>query len=173
VSDPAQLIAIGRIGPALGTHGEAYVEPWTDDPDSRFAAGAVLVTEPVSSGPLTVESSRSHSGRLVVRFVGVEDRTAVEALRNTQLLVAASDRPPIEDPDEFYDTDLIGLSARAPDGSVYGPVTDVLHIGPAAYLELRIDNATHLVPFVGEIVPAVDVAGGFITIAAPEGLFDL
>ncbi len=173
MSDPAQLIAIGRIGPALGTHGEAYVEPWTDDPDTRFAVGAVLATEPAARGPLVVESSRTHSGRLVVRFAGVEDRTAVEALRNTQLLVAASDRPPIEDPDEFYDTDLIGLTARAADGSVYGPVSDVLHIGPAAYLELRIDNVTHLVPFVAQIVPHVDVANGFVTIAAPEGLFDL
>jgi 16S rRNA processing protein RimM len=173
VVDPAQLVAVGRIGPAHGTRGDAFVEPWTDDPEARFAVGVVLSAEPASAGPLTVESSRFHSGRLVVHFVGVEDRSSVEALRGVRVLLAAGVRPPIEDPDEFYDTDLIGLLARSQDGVVFGPITDVVHIGPADYLELDVDGTSRLVPFVAKIVPVVDVAGGFVIMAPPEGLFEL
>jgi 16S rRNA processing protein RimM len=173
VPDPAELIAVGRIGPALGTRGDAYVEPWTDDPDERFAPGVVLTVNPPGSGVLTVESSRLHSGRFVVHFAGVDDRNAVEALRGTRLLLAAGDRPALDDPDEFYDTDLIGLTARSADGRVFGTVREVVHIGPADYLELDVEGTARLVPFVSAIVPEVDVAGGFVVIAPPDGLFEL
>jgi 16S rRNA processing protein RimM len=173
VADPAELIAVGRVGPALGTRGDTYVEPWTDDPVARFAPGVELRSDPDAGVPLAVESSRFHSGRFVVHFAGVDDRTSVEALRGTRLLLAAGDRPPIDDPDEFYDTDLIGLTAKAADGTVFGPVTDVLHIGPADYLELSVDGVPRLVPFVAAIVPEVDVAGGTVLVTPPEGLFDL
>jgi 16S rRNA processing protein RimM len=173
VADSAQLIAVGRIGPALGTRGDAYVEPWTDDPGARFAVGVVLSTEPLESGPLTVQSSRFHSGRLVLHFTGVDDRNAIEVLRGTRLMLAAGDRAPIDDPDEFYDTDLIGLIAKAADGTVFGPVRDILHIGPADYLELEVDGVPRLVPFVAAIVPDVRVADGVVIIDPPAGLFDL
>ena len=37
----------------------------------------------------------------------------------------------------------------------------------------RPDGRTALVPFVKAIVPEVDVAGGRVVLAPPEGLFDL
>jgi 16S rRNA processing protein RimM len=171
--DPAQLIAVGRIGPAHGTRGDAFVEPWTDDPEVRFATGVVFTADPADRGPLTVESSRVHSGRLVVHFDGVDERNAIEALRGTRLLMAAGDRPPIEDPDEFYDTDLIGLVAKSADGTAFGRIRDVVHIGPADYLELDVAGTPRLVPFVTKIVPQVNVAGGFVIVEPPEGLFTL
>lgn len=146
---------------------------WTDDPDERFAVGAVLHT---ASGPdLIVRSSRHSSGRWLVGFAGVDDRTAAEALHGTQLLVPAAARPPIDDPDEFYDIDLIGLAAQTPPGTALGRVTDVVH-GPAGdYLAISLDTdgREHLVPFVGAMVPTVDLPGGRVVVDAPEGLFDL
>ena len=66
-----------------------------------------------------MEATREHSGKLVVHFAGQDDRNAVEALRGTLLLVPAGDRPPIEDPDEFYDSDLIGLAVRTVAGRTW------------------------------------------------------
>jgi 16S rRNA processing protein RimM len=173
VADPAQLIAVGRIGPAHGTRGDAFVEPWTDDPEARFAIGVVLTAEPATAGPLTVESSRFQNGRLVVHFAGVEDRNSVEALRGVRVLLPAGERAPIEDPNEFYDTDLIGLMVRTAEGVEFGTITEVVHIGPADYLELVVEGVTRLIPFVSEIVPEVDVKGGYVIVAPPEGLFEL
>ena len=167
------LIAVGRVGKPRGVRGETYVEPWTDDPDERFAAGSVLATDPVGAGPLTVVSASQAGGRLVVRFDGVDDRGAAEALRGVQLVIPAGTRPPLDDPDDFYDTDLIGLTARTPGGVVLGAVGDVLHAGGADYLVLSHDGREHLVPFVAAIVPNVNVEGGYVVIDAPEGLFEL
>jgi len=170
---PNEWIAVGRVGPARGVKGDAFVEPWTDVPEERFAPGSVLRTDPASAGPLTVEASSLGGGKLVVHFTGVDDRVAVEALRGVRLLIAAGERPALDDPDEFYDTDLVGLEARGLDGTVIGRVTDVVHAAGASYLALDVDGHERLVPFVGAIVPTVDVGGGFLVIDPPEGLFDL
>jgi 16S rRNA processing protein RimM len=168
-----ELVAIGRIGRARGIRGEVFIQPWTDDPDGRFAVGAVLRTDPPERGPLTVETVSSAGGKWVVRFAGFADRSTAEALRGTMLVLPLGERPPIEDPDEFYDTDLIGLAARTTDGTPLGPIRDVLHAGSADYLVLDVEGTERLVPFVAAVVPTVDVRGGVVEIDPPEGLFDL
>ena len=167
------LLAVGRIGPARGVRGDAFVEPWTDTPDERFAAGTVLQTDPQDAGPLTVERVNLGGSRMVLHFVGVETREAVEALRGVRLVVAAEDRPVIDDPDEFYASDLVGLAARSVDGTDLGPVADVLDIAGADYLVLHVDGVERLVPFVTAVVPEVDLDGRTVTVDPPEGLFDL
>ena len=153
--------------------GATFVEPWTDDPDERFAAGTVLRTEPDGAGPLTIASSSTSGGKLVVQFESVDDREAAEALRGVRLLLPASARPVLDDPDDFYDTDLIGLAARSVDGAELGPVRDVLHAGGADYLVLDHDGREVLVPFVRAIVPTVDMAGKVVVVDPPDGLLDL
>ena len=167
------LVAVGRIGPARGVLGEVVVHPFTDQPEARFASGAVLLAEPDDAGPLTVESSRWQGKRLVVRFAGVADRAAAEALRGRDLLIPAADRPDLDDPDDFYDTDLIGLAAATVEGRALGPVRDVVHAPAADYLVIEVDGQERLVPFLAAMVPLVDVAGGTVVIDPPEGLLDL
>ena len=167
------LVAVGRVGRPRGVRGATFVEPWTDDPDERFAPGTVLATEPAEVGPLTVASSSTAGGKLVVHFETIDDRTGAESLRGVRLLLAASARPALDDPDDFYDTDLIGLTARTVTGTELGPVRDVLHAGGADYLVLDHDGREVLVPFVRAIVPTVDVAGGAVVLDPPEGLLDL
>ncbi len=165
-----EVVAVGRIGKAHGVRGDVFVEPWTDAPEERFADGAVLQGE---SQSFTVESSRLHSGKLVVHFKGFDDRGAVEAVRGQMLSISAADRPAIEDPDEFYDTDLVGLLVRTVDGVELGPVTDVLHAPAGSLLSIDVAGTELLVPFRLEFVPTVDLAAGTVVIDPPDGLLDL
>jgi 16S rRNA processing protein RimM len=164
------LVAVGRIGPARGVRGDVFVEPWTDAPDERFAPGSAVRTEDAT---LTVASSSLSGGKLVVRFDGVDDRAGAERLRGLELFVPVAERPPLDDPDDFYDTDLIGLAAHHVDGSPLGPVVDVVHAGGADYLVVSVEGRDRMVPFVAALVPSVDVAAGTVVIDPPEGLFDL
>lgn len=167
------LLVVGRIGRAHGIRGDVFVEVRTDDPDERFAAGSVLVTDPAGTGPLTVADARWHSGKLVVRFEGVQDRNGAETLRGLRLVVDSEDLPPSDDPDEYHDYELVGLAAVGVDGASYGSVIDVVHSAAGEILVLSVDGAERLVPFVREMVPTVDVPGGRVVIDPPEGLFDL
>jgi 16S rRNA processing protein RimM len=164
------MVVVGRIGRPQGIRGEVTVEVRTDDPQARFAASAVLRTEPPERGPLTVEASRDHSGRLVVAFAGVPDRSAAEALRDTLLLVDVRTLPPIEDDDEFHDWQLRGLTAELADGTAVGVVDDVLHLPHGDVLVLSRPAGEALVPFVRAVVPDVDLARGRIVLDPPPGL---
>ena len=171
-------MVVGRIGRPHGVRGQVTVEVRTDDPDLRFAPGATLLTDPAARGPLTVDPARWHSGVLLLTLAGpdgvvVADREAADALRNTQLLVPVEDLPELEDPDSFYDHQLVGLAAVLPDGEVIGEVTGVRHEGTELLVVRRPDRPDLLVPFVSAIVPTVDLAGGRVVVDPPEGLLEL
>ena len=165
------LVVVGRIGKPMGVKGEVTVEVRTDDPDDRFADGAVLVTE---TGTLTVRSSRYQGKYLVVAFEGVHDRNQAEELRDTLVHVDRAQLPELEDEDDFYDSDLVGLTALLVDGTPLGTVQDVLHLPGGDVLSVRREAGGEvLVPFVRAIVPTVDVAAGEVRVDPPEGLLDL
>jgi 16S rRNA processing protein RimM len=177
-NDPTDTVVVGRIGRPHGVRGLATVEVRTDDPDLRFAPGQVLGTDPAERGPLTVADRRWHSGTLLLQLVGpsgqvYDTREAVDALRNTLLLVSVADLPEIEDPDSFYDHQLVGLQARLPGDEVLGEVTAVRHEAQDLLVVRRPDAPDALIPFVAAIVPTVDPAGGFLVVDPPEGLLDL
>jgi 16S rRNA processing protein RimM len=167
-------LLVGRVGKPHGLRGEVTVEVRTDDPDARFAPGSSLRTDPPERGPLTVAEVHPRSGGLVVAFDGVESRPGAEALRGTVLVVDSAELPAIDGADEWYDHQLVGLAAVDPLGAALGTVTDVVHSAASDLLVVRdADEREHLVPFVRELVPSVDVPGGRVVVDAPEGLFDL
>ncbi len=166
-------VCVGRIGKAHGVRGEVSVEVRTDEPDRRFAAGEVLRPRgrhPALPATLTVTGTRWHQDRLLVRFEGVDDRSAAEQTRGALLYV---DLPPDEvpeDPEEFYDHQLVGLSAEDTDGNRIGVVTEVLHHTAQELLVIDADGREVLVPFVTALVPTVDVVGGRLVVADRPGL---
>ncbi|MUL42175.1 ribosome maturation factor RimM [Streptomonospora sp. PA3] len=166
-------LVVGRIGRAHGIRGEVAVDVRTDDPGSRFAPGALLHTDPAGAGPLTVASARRHSGRLLVRFEKVGDRTAAEELRGVALLVDSADVPPADDPDEFNDHELIGLRAETTEGTEVGTVADVLHNAQDVLVITDSAGGEVLVPFVRALVPEVDTGAGRLVIDPPPGLLEL
>jgi 16S rRNA processing protein RimM len=168
---PADLVevVVGVLGRAHGVRGDVAVDLRTDEPERRFAPGARLRVEGTRR-ELSVASARWHSGRLLVHFDELPDRTAVEAARGLVLVtdVAADERP--EDEGEYYDRQLVGLAVVTTDGTPVGRVLDVLHPGPQDLLELETAAGTRLVPFVEALVPEVDLAAGRLVVADVPGL---
>ena len=170
-----QHLLVGRVAKAHGIGGELAVDVHTDAPDERFSPGAVLNARlrDRSVRPLTVSTARPHSGRLLVRFEEVADRTVAETLRGAQLLVDAADLPPSEDPDAFYDHELEGLAAVLEDGTEIGKVREIARSPGGELLVVDLaEGGEALVPFVREIVPEVDVKAGRVVLTPPEGLLD-
>ena len=169
-------VVVGRIGKPHGLRGHLTIDVRTDEPDRRFVPGAVLRAEsPAGSASrltaLTVASARWHSSVLLVTFDEVPDRNAAEAARGILLhATLAADEVP-EDPDEFYDHQLVDLAAYDVDGTPLGTIAGLVH-GSAQDL-LRVttpDGREALVPFVKALVPEVDLAGRRVVIADRPGL---
>ncbi|MEA5456554.1 ribosome maturation factor RimM [Sinomonas sp. JGH33] len=171
-------LRVARIGKPHGIRGEVTVQVLTDSPEERFDRGAVLAYDVEAATPgslavrtLTVRSARWNKDILVLGFEEVPDRNRAEELRGTTLYV---DTEELDDESEegWYEHELVGLEVRV-DGRAVGTVA-ALQVMPAQDL-LVVDtpDGEVLVPFVEEIVPEVDVEGGFVVVLPPTGLFEL
>lgn len=157
-------VVVGRVGRAHGVHGDFVVTEHTDEPQTRFAPGAKLRLEN-EQRILEVTSSKRVSGRLVLHLSGVDDRDQVTSL-NGKLLVADVDANQSPDnPNEFYDRQLIGLHMVSPDGKDYGIVTEVWH--PPAQDVLVAGSIA--IPFVAALVDRVDIQAGTLLLT-PAGV---
>ncbi len=169
-------VVVGRIGKPHGLRGEVTIDVRTDEPERRFADGAVLAARPPagSASPLrsvTVESTRWHQQVLLARFAEIGDRNAAEAARGIVLHATLAPGETPEDPEEFYDHQLVGLAAYDVAGAHLGELTTVTHGAAQDLLTIRTpDGRDALVPFVAALVPEVDVDGGRIVIADRPGL---
>ncbi|MER7405239.1 ribosome maturation factor RimM [Streptomyces sp. NPDC000070] len=166
-------LVVARIGRAHGIKGEVTVEVRTDEPELRLSPGAVLATDPASAGPLTIETGRVHSGRLLLRFEGVSDRTGAEALRNTLLIAEIDPEELPEGEDEYYDHQLIDLDVVTADGTEVGRITEISHLPTQdLFIVERPDGSEVMIPFVEEIVAEIDLDEQKAVITPPPGLID-
>ncbi|WP_416481503.1 ribosome maturation factor RimM [Streptomyces sp. CL12] len=166
-------LVVARIGRAHGIKGEVTVEVRTDEPELRLAPGAVLATDPAATGPLTIETGRVHSGRLLLRFAGVTDRTGAEALRNTLLIADVDPEEMPEGEDEYYDHQLMDLDVVTEDGVEIGRITEISHLpSQDLFIVERPDGTEVMIPFVAEIVAEIDLEEQRAVITPPPGLID-
>lgn len=166
----AERICVAQISAAHGTHGEVKLMSFTADPMAVKDYGP-LETED-GTATYEIEALRPAKTHLVARLAGVHDRSTAEHLANIRLFVPRT-RLPAPAADEFYHTDLIGLTAVAIDGRTLGTVVAVHNFGAGDILELRCEGErnTVMVPFTTATVPMVDLAGGRMVIDPPRGLF--
>ncbi len=169
-------MVVGRVGKPHGLRGEVTVEVRTDEPERRYADGAVLRVEapPGSAFPhpaLTVGSTRWHQSALLATFSELSDRTAAESARGVLLHAEIPADATPEDPDEFYDHQLVGLRADDVTGERLGEITAVVHGAAQDLLSVRTDDGRDaLVPFVAALVPEVDLTARRVVIADRPGL---
>lgn len=157
---PGPRLEVGRTTKAHGLKGEVLLVLASDRTD-RLDPGSVLYLDDEAHEVVT---AHRHQDRWRVRFAGVDDRTAAEALRGR---VVTADPLPSDD-GEIWVHEVIGAEVALADGSVVGTVAEV-QANPAHDL-LVLDDGT--------LVPEVFVtdASGLperVVIDPPEGLLDL
>ncbi len=161
-------ICVGVIAGAHGIRGEVRVQPETDDP-TRFAnlTEVRLRAPDGTQRDARLESFRPHRRGLLVKFAGLNDRTAAEDLRGWGIQIQRRMALPLGE-DEYYVHDVIGLEVVTTDGEAVGRVTEVLRTGANdVYVTPR-----GLIPATKEVVKRVDLEAGRILIEPMPGLLD-
>lgn len=174
-SAPADgLVCVGRIVGAHGVRGQVRLVSYTEDPASVASYGPLCDRDRRRSLTVRLLSLGRTGGRefWIAAVDGVADRTAAEALAGLDLYVPRSALPATDEEDAFYHADLIGLEARATDGTVLGRVAAIHDFGAGDVIEIAGEIAGRpspmVVPFTRQVVPVVDIAGGHIVVEPPH-----
>jgi 16S rRNA processing protein RimM len=156
---------IGRLGRPHGLDG--YIGLYVDEDDVvHFQPGKTVFVE---GRPYVVGAIRRADRGHHLKLFGVDSRVAAEAIRGNDVL--AAERRELGE-NEYWPEDLVGLTARDPDGNDIGIVSSLVTGGAQDRLVVEREGARFEVPFVTELVPEVDVTGGFVVVNLIEGLIE-
>lgn len=170
MSKPQNPVQMAVIGAAHGIKGELRVKTFTGEPLALADYGPLYARD---GRAFQIVDIRPANTVVVVRFKGVSDRNAAEALAGTELFVDRSVLPDDGEEDEFYHADLVGLEVRD-DSGVIGKVVAVHNFGGGDILDVTLaERKGVLIPFTQAAVPAVSITEGFIRVdPAAAGLVD-
>ena len=159
-------VLLGEITTVHGIRGDVVIRSYTADPVSIAGYGRL---ETKAGAPVPQVRIVRDTGRgVIAHLTGIDDRTAAEALRGTELWIARELLPAAE-AGEYYHADLVGLIAVDPGGTIIGSVIAVENFGAGDLLEIRLagPDRTEYVPFTNACVPDVDLAAGHVRVVMP------
>lgn len=166
---PPLTLELGFVSRAHGLRGEVAIR--TFDPASEALDVVERVLLHTRSGEVRevhIEDVRPTPKENIVAIEGVDSRTEAESLVGSKVFVFRDDlEPPGEG--EFFQGDLVGLTAVDESGAELGRVEEIWSTGEVPNIVIRAPGRPELVvPFADEFVPSVDLATQRIVIRPPE-----
>lgn len=172
-TSPRERILIGRVVQASGIRGEIKVKPLTDVPERLKTLRKVLVVrrgKTRQAGPVAVESAREQGKHWILKLVGIDDRSAAEALAGTDLEIEPLEAASLPK-GKMYVFDIVGLEVVTDRGRPVGQVKEVLRLPPHdVYVVEDHQGRETMVPAVDAIVTRIDLGAKQMVIRPPEGL---
>jgi 16S rRNA processing protein RimM len=150
-----KLILVGVIRGAHGIKGQIIVKSYTD-PFENIVKLPVFDKE---NKPISLKITRIRpDGNLICSIKGCDSRTAAETLAKKAIYCLRSDLPEINEEDEFYIEDLIGLKLVDVKGNHIGKILNVANYGGGDIVEVKFINEkdSELVPFSKELFPEIN-----------------
>ena len=166
------MIVLGRLVVPYGVRGWFKLHPFADDPASWCGLPQWwLATDPEQAPEewkgYKLEQVREHGKGLIAKLVGVDDRTAAEALQGSYV-GAPREAMPVTDDNEFYWDDLVGLEVRNTKDESLGRISSIISAAASDVLVVHEGEGDQklerLLPFVGSVVLEVDVTAGVIRV---------
>jgi 16S rRNA processing protein RimM len=116
----------------------------------------------VGGAEYAVEQTKLHSGALLAKLQGIDDRTQAEAVKGATVALPHSVLPALE-PGRFYWADLVGLEVVNEAGIALGRVRALFSNGAHDVMELE-GKPARLLPWIPSVITHVDLAHGRIEV---------
>lgn len=166
-TDKQDTVQLGQIGAAHGIKGEVRIKSFTDAPLDITTYGPLQTNR--ADLEIIITKSRLSKGLVIATLKDITDRNQAEALNGVKLFTDGENLETLEDEDEFYHSDLIGLQARDESGAEIGTLINIDNYGAGDILELKLTNGkTELLPFSKKIAPEINLAEKYLTIIMPD-----
>ncbi|MEM7719738.1 MAG: ribosome maturation factor RimM [Pseudomonadota bacterium] len=162
-------VCIGAIAGSFGVKGEVRLKSFCANPEAIDSYGPL--TSEDGKSEWDVKISRPVKNGFAARLSGVRSKEMADSLRGTRLYAPRENLPDLPD-DEFYHTDLIGLTVMDTGGVELGRIKAILNHGAGDLLEIVVKGQKQpiLLPFTLANVPTIDLGSSKAIADLPEGL---
>lgn len=168
-----KLISVGKILNFHGIKGEVKVGYTKGKEQLIESLEKVFIAKNGIQQEYSVASVRFHKQFALIKFEEINSINDVEEIKGLEIKIPKELAESELTEDEFFVSDLIGSEVFNIDGEVIGFVKDVGTNGANEILEITDSNENnHLVPFVKELVPVVDLNKKQIVVKDIEGLIE-
>ncbi len=157
------MVIMGKIVAAQGIQGWVKVQTFTEYLDSLLDYDVWYAGNEAAWKPTKVLGAKVHGKVVIAKLEGVADRTAAEKLKG-QLIAIPRAELPQQDEDEYYWTDLIGMTVRNLQDEVLGSVENLLETGANDVLVVQGEHGQLLIPFIASVAQEVDLASKIIRV---------
>lgn len=165
------LISIAKILNFHGIKGEAKLGFSKGREKQIEALKTVFVLKNNEYKELTVSNVRFHKHFAIVKFKEFQTVNDVEEYKGCDIYLSKDEVEKNLENDEYLISDLIGMDVYDEDGSCIGTITAIGENLASNLLSVKDSNGKeHLVPFVKDLVPVVDLKNKRIVINNIEGL---
>jgi 16S rRNA processing protein RimM len=164
------LFVVGKIGGCFGLKGYVKFYPSSGEPERTASLRDVFIGASEQAAlPFVVEDVIVRPNAVVVKFAGIDDRTAAEKFTNRLLFVeeAKAKAPP---KGSFFIHDIVGCEIWDTDGRLVGTVEEIMKYPAQDLWSVRTETGSFLLPAVKEFVRKVDLKNRKITVQMIEGL---
>ena len=163
-------LRVGVISSTHGVRGEVKVYPTTDDVNRFKKLKTVILDTGREQMTLSIESVKFFKNMVILKFDGVDTMNEVEGWRQKDLLITRDQAVPLQE-DEFFITDLIGLTVVTDEGDTLGTLTDVMETGAnEVYIITSENHGEVLLPAIHECILDIDVEAKKMKVHPMEGL---
>ena len=157
MSESSNLVVMGRVVAPYGVFGWLKIVPDTEEFDGLLDYKTWWIGKDDNWRELKVESAKIHNDVLVVKLQGIDDRDAAVACKGKQIAVPRALLPKLKG-EEYYWSDLIGLSVKNQQNVDLGKIADVFATGANDVVVAKSDSGQErLIPYIAQVILAVDL----------------
>ena len=167
------MVLIGKVQATQGIRGQLRVIPFAGDASSISRLEWVALKSPNGAMErFPVVSAKAHGKRVILTLKPFDNINQVLHLVGREIYAERAALPALPD-DEYYWSDLIGLQVVTEEGEALGELVEIIETGSNDVYAVKKDGRELLIPALDDVVLAIDLAAGSMTVSLPEGLLDL
>lgn len=165
-----EFIQIGKVANTHGIRGDIKILPTTDDVSRFELLERVYMDTGRERQEVTIVSLKYFKHMVILNIKEFQSMDDALPYKGASVLIPMEEALPLEE-NENYIFELIGLEAREEDGTVLGPITDVLQNGRHDVYVID-DNSKNglMIPATLAFVPEVNVEEGYVIVRLIDGL---
>jgi len=173
MSERTDPVLLGKVIAAHGIKGQLRVAVYSGEFETILSLSSLMLKGPDDRlETFQVASSAVHGKKLIIALREFENINQVLHLVGRELYALREQLPELSE-GEFYWCDLLGLTVKTDRGEILGLLTDIITTGSNDVYVVKNDKREYLIPALEDVVLAINLDDGIMTVSPPEGLLDL